>query len=189
MPRDPDSPSWWHTLPGVLTAIAALITAVGGLVAVLIQTGVIHTSRTTSGSGPIVVSSPPTTPTGENPPPAPGDAPPGARKSWAETEAVLTDANGATVVHAPSLSNCISVSHELTVNGSQDIPFERMRSFEVLRADPAGTPAATATVRIRLLDGRAIEGRIDAQCDIFGYNDLGRYTTSWQSLRKADFRW
>jgi hypothetical protein len=189
MPRDPESPSFWHTLPGFLTAIAALITAVGGLVAVLIQTGVIHTARSASDSGPIVVSSPPTTPAGDNFPPTHGDTPAGARKSWAETEAVITDANGATSVRAPSLSSCISVNQTLTLNGSQDIPFERMRGFEVLRADPFGTPAGIAILRIRLLDGRAIEGRVDAQCDIFGYNDLGRYTTSWQSLKRVEFRW
>jgi hypothetical protein len=92
-------------------------------------------------------------------------------------------------VRAPSFSNCIGVDHELTLNGSQSVPFELMRGFDVLRADPTGTPQGMATLRIRLLDGRAIEGRVDAQCDVFGYNDLGRYTTSWQSLKRVEFRW
>ena len=37
--------SWWTTLPGVLTAIAAVLTAVTGLVAVLAQQGVIGGAR------------------------------------------------------------------------------------------------------------------------------------------------
>jgi hypothetical protein len=31
---------WWHTIPGILTAIAAVITAVTGLIVVLQQAGV-----------------------------------------------------------------------------------------------------------------------------------------------------
>ncbi|MFC0668528.1 hypothetical protein ACFSKY_13535 [Azotobacter chroococcum] len=31
--------SWWQTLPGVLTGIAAVITAVGGMIAVIYQSG------------------------------------------------------------------------------------------------------------------------------------------------------
>ena len=37
---EPTTPrSWWHTLPGVLTGVAALVTALAGLVAVLMQAG------------------------------------------------------------------------------------------------------------------------------------------------------
>ena len=33
--------SWWGTMPGILTALAGTITALGGLVAVLSQSGLI----------------------------------------------------------------------------------------------------------------------------------------------------
>lgn len=33
--------SWWQTLPGILTALAALLTAVGGILALLFQYGVL----------------------------------------------------------------------------------------------------------------------------------------------------
>jgi hypothetical protein len=201
MPRDPESQSWWHTLPGVITAIAALITAVGGLVAVLIQTGVIDTSRSATDPVPADASSSVTaTSSASREPaavdasseraPAAADASAGALRPWAESEAALTDRNGvATVLRAETLSNCISVNHVLTLNGSQDIPFEKMRSFEVVRVDPDGAPQANATVIIRLLDGRAIEGRIGVGCDaIFGYNDLGRFTISFRELKRVEFR-
>ena len=32
MPEKPKSPSWWQTIPGMLTAVAAVLTAVAGLV-------------------------------------------------------------------------------------------------------------------------------------------------------------
>ena len=121
--------------------------------------------------------------------PAVVDASAGALRPWAESEAVLTDRNGvATVLRAETLSNCISVNHVLTLNGRQDIPFEKMRRFEVVRVDPTGAPQAKATVRITLLDGRAIEGQIGAGCDIIGYNDLGRFTTYFQELTRVEFR-
>jgi hypothetical protein len=39
MADDDKSKSWWHTLPGVITSVAAAITAIGGLVAAVKQTG------------------------------------------------------------------------------------------------------------------------------------------------------
>lgn len=39
MSEQKTDPSWWQTLPGVLTGIAAVITAVGGAIAVLHQSG------------------------------------------------------------------------------------------------------------------------------------------------------
>jgi hypothetical protein len=41
---------WWQTLPGILTAIAAAITAIAGLIAALHQAGLIGRSQTTSAS-------------------------------------------------------------------------------------------------------------------------------------------
>ena len=42
MNNDPSPPtSWWQTLPGILTAMAATITAITGLVAALTQTGLL----------------------------------------------------------------------------------------------------------------------------------------------------
>ena len=40
MSNDPDSKGWWQTLPGLLTAGAAVITAVSGLLLALHQTGI-----------------------------------------------------------------------------------------------------------------------------------------------------
>ena len=39
MAKDSKSQGWWHTLPGFLTAVAAILTAVAGLVVALHQTG------------------------------------------------------------------------------------------------------------------------------------------------------
>lgn len=43
MVEERKSKGWWHTVPGILTAIATIITAVGSLLAVLHQIGVFDT--------------------------------------------------------------------------------------------------------------------------------------------------
>jgi hypothetical protein len=42
-----ESKSWWQTIPGILTAVAAVITAVTGLVVALHQAGVLHRGAST----------------------------------------------------------------------------------------------------------------------------------------------
>jgi hypothetical protein len=54
---DEKSPQgWWSTLPGLLTASATAITAIGGLIAILGQQGLLHRSAPTA---PAVVASAP----------------------------------------------------------------------------------------------------------------------------------
>jgi hypothetical protein len=40
MPEGPKAPNWWQTLPGLVTAAAALITAVAGAIVGLYQAGI-----------------------------------------------------------------------------------------------------------------------------------------------------
>jgi serine/threonine-protein kinase len=111
-----------------------------------------------------------------------------AAKSWPDSVAVVTSQDGATVrVRAESLSNCISVSHAIDLESGQTIPFERISSIDVLRADDHTSPNPKAQVRIQLLDGAEISGTVGAGCDLFGYNDTGRYTTYWDRIRRIQF--
>ena len=45
MVEDEKSGSWWLTMPGILTGIAAIVTAVAGLVGILYQNGVLDGQR------------------------------------------------------------------------------------------------------------------------------------------------
>ncbi|MDR6559824.1 hypothetical protein J2809_004207 [Arthrobacter pascens] len=85
--------SWWSTLPGLLTAVAAVIGAVTGLLVALGQLGVIDFSRSDplSSSGAPSHSQPPRTtaleptPTTETPSP-PANAPVNAEVRWSEVD-------------------------------------------------------------------------------------------------------
>ena len=188
MAGNSQSHSWWQTLPGILTATAAIVTAIGGLLAVLFQYGIIGgKARATpyqGGAGNSAVHS--------NSPDIASSAAtpfPGAGRSWSTSQVVITTQQGvATTLRAETLSNCISVNHVLTLGSGQDIAFENMKSFEVLHADAANVPNARATVVITLLDGKTMKDVVDAACDIFGYNDLGRFTTYFQQLKRVDFQ-
>lgn len=45
---DPPKPGFWQTLPGILTAVAAVMTAVTGLIIGLAQAGIIGAARMAS---------------------------------------------------------------------------------------------------------------------------------------------
>lgn len=182
MPDTPHTIHWWQTLPGVLTALAGVITAVSGLVALLYQNGVLGhkadaaaTAATQASAGASVSASAI----------APAHSPP---KPWSEATAVVIGRDGSqTRLRADSLSNCISAGHDLTLISGQSVPFERMASFEVQRADDHTSPSPRAYLLITLLEGAAVSGAIEANCDLFGYNNLGRFTTYFDQVRQVRF--
>jgi hypothetical protein len=198
MATDQKPASWWQTLPGMLTAAAAVVTAVGGLVLALSQAG-FFTRTNAAPSQPVqsAASIARETATRERGSlttlPAPesttAGAPAASAGSWADAKAVLFDRDGSTTeVSAPTFSNCISVSHSITLTNGQDVPFEQMERFEVLETLANGTPNATAKLRITLVSGQTLEGRTMANCDLAGSNEIGRFTTTFQRLTRVEFR-
>ncbi len=182
--------SWWQTLPGILTGAAAAITAVTGLLAILVQQGVIGGKDKSASPSRVEAPSPSGTQRISNVPASdPTTHSKDSPKTWAETEAIITASDGtATTIRAETLSNCISVHHALDLASGQSIAFEKMRRFDVLNADARFAANSRAAVVITLLDGRTIKDSVGADCDIFGYNDLGRFEITYQNLKRVEFR-
>jgi hypothetical protein len=188
--------NFWQTLPGILTATAGVLTAVTGLYLAIVQN---RGSDREAADPPAAAASAPATATRatREPPPAvstPSAPPPASAspasgvKPWADSTAELTTADGSvTAVRAETLSNCISVSHAITLANGQTIPFELMRSVEFVRSDPAGAPNGRATIVVTLLDGRSLNGSMGSGCGIFGYNDIGRFDVNIDQLKRIDF--
>ena len=107
--------SWWQTLPGILTGAAAAITAVTGLLAILVQQGVIGGKDKSASPSRVEAPSPSGTQRSSNVPASdPTTHLKDSPKAWAETEAIITANDGtATTIRAETLSNCISVDHAL----------------------------------------------------------------------------
>jgi serine/threonine-protein kinase len=174
---------WWQGLAGVVTAVAALLTAVGGMLAILFQYGVLggaDAPEDASGSGASTSSA--------AGPDSPTSAPAG--KPWSEVAAVFTAQDGTrTTVRAATVRYCISAGAGLVLSTGQDVAFEKMRSVEVLRSDEQFAPEGKADVVITLVGGQQVRGGIGSGCDLFGFNDAGRYSLYPQKLKRIDFKW
>jgi len=188
---EPQKPaSWWQTLPGILTAIAAVITAVSGLVALLFQNGVLGGKTDPRGGDQTnaqvaarLTAAPPNTAASA----AHAVAKPAARP-WPDAEAVLVSRDGTiTRVRANSFSNCISVDHQISLDSGQSIPFEQLSSIEVIHADDHTAPNPKAKLTLTLPGGTQVSGTVDAACDLFGYNDLGRFSIYFDRLQSVRF--
>jgi hypothetical protein len=184
---EPSKPaSWWQTLPGILTGVAAVVTAVSGLVGLLFQQGVL--GRRAEPAAPVAVQAKAQTAPASVPLAAPVAPPPPAGKPWAEAVAVITLRGGqATRVPAATFRHCISVGDDLTLDSGQAVPFEKMRGFDVTRADAPGTAGGKTSLVIHLRDGSELKGTMDANCDLFGTNDLGRFSTTFDKLQGVRF--
>ena len=141
-------------------------------------------------SSPDLLSGSPTTETtsGDSSKPSGGNAQVQVRP-WGDAQALLTLNDGRVVeVRAETFSNCISVAHGLTLESGQSVEFEQLKGFDVLRADPWSAPNAKAKLRITFLNGKTAEDSVAANCDLFGYNDLGRFTTFFEKLKRVEFQ-
>lgn len=196
----PTPGSWWQTLPGVLTALAGVITAISGLVALFYPHGS-DAGRQGEATAATTPSPPPSPTSSPSPSPAPtpstqqtGTAtqvpakPSPVVKAWSEAVAVVVGRDGReTRLRADSLSNCVSATHDLTLASGQSVDFERMASFEVQHADPHTASTAKARLQITLLDGGTVSDSVDANCDLFGFNDVGRFATFFDQIRVVRF--
>jgi hypothetical protein len=110
MTTEPRPNSWWQTLPGILTAAGAIITAVTGLVIALNQAGLFKRQNEAEPDSSATAQAQATRGRGTDPvegskaaqPLAPGE------KQWIDMKAVVTMKDGPTLeLDAPTLSNCI----------------------------------------------------------------------------------
>ncbi|HET9118708.1 MAG TPA: hypothetical protein VFN75_11645 [Pseudonocardiaceae bacterium] len=166
-----------------MTALAAVITAIGGVIAVLLQAGIIGGAQLAA-PPPIPtqakVGTPPTTSTSA------GNVP--EEKPWRDVEAVITAKDGTvTKMRAETVRFCISAGTGINLNDSQDIAFEKISRIDVLRSDVALSPGGKAALRVGLASGSTLEGTITSGCDFFGQTEVGRYSLYPDRLLTIEF--
>jgi hypothetical protein len=178
------SHSFWKTLPGILTALAAVITAVGGTIAILLQAGIIGGTGNSPGQ-PAAATRPTVVATATTSASTEGVS---AGKPWTDVQARITAKDGSMVlVRAETLRFCISAGTGINLNDSLDIAFEKMSLIEVLRSDVALSPGGKATLRVTLSSGTTKDGTITSGCDFFGQAEEGRYSLYPDKLQKIEF--
>jgi hypothetical protein len=172
--------SFWRTLPGVLTALATVVTAIGGLLAILFQLGLIANT-----------SDPPSSPAAAQSRVVPATtATTGTTtgKGWQDAEAVITANNGkVTKMRAEVLRYCFSGGAGMYVNESQNIAFEKMTRIDVLRSDVALSAGGRASLRIAFVDGSTMEATITSGCSFFGETAQGRFELYPDRLKSIEF--
>lgn len=186
--------SFWHTAPGVITAVATLVTALGGVLAILVQNDIIGGARPGESQ---VVAAPPegggAAPAGPDATPAwPVDAAPAGpleakpATAWAGSSAVLVrrDGTSATVKAATVGLACSTGTIEFKTG--QRVSLELVRTIQI---DAVYTENASADGVVTLLDGRELTDPIHTwNCPVSGANELGPLSVPLKDIRRIDFQ-
>lgn len=192
------SGSWWSTLPGILTATAAVITAATGLVAIVSQTGVFGEKSKTFVSQRVsdvrdAVSAP--TPSKADVPPAASQAPVAVKGDAATgiattplhavpfTGAVVTLLNGSVVKLRDDVRDMCQPTPILKTLSGQSIDMQRMRRFEL---SDWSTNDRHGSAHIVLNNGETMDVKVEG-CAIIGTNDLGDYRGPFETIRSVEF--
>jgi hypothetical protein len=169
--------NFWMTLPGVLTGIAAVLTAATGLLVVMYP----HGFAGSKDGRPAAVS----------PHDAPATAPNGVGETSTHASAVARQQKPTVLVVGKDgtetrvFLNSFRDSYSgeaIQLKNGQSIPFDKIRSIDFLQ-----THDYEQDVRVTLTDGRAPEGTIMSGEQMTGDTDIGPFSISVKSLKRILF--
>jgi hypothetical protein len=180
---------FWQTVPGLITAIAALITALAGVVGLLVQNDVIGwgSDGRTSATTPAVAD---TLGGGDS-----DQAPSGVTTTqpavtstlipWDKATATLVRKDGSSAtVKAPTVGLACDTQNLKFKNG-QRISLQLVRSIQF---DTIYTENASADGVVTLLDGRQLTDPIHTwNCPVTGTNELGSLEVKLEDIKRIDF--
>ena len=188
-----DDKDWRRAIGGWLIALAVVVAAVGGFVAMLFQFGILGGKRDSVRATASLPAPPPPTVAAPAPPAAAPSAfanpiPPVGQRRWSETEAVVRTRDGmVNRLRASSLGHCSPGAHDFSLDNGKSIPFERMAGFEVHHADPHGSPDAKARLLVEMLDGQQVQATVAAACELSGEGMEGRFVAHLEAIRSVRF--
>ena len=164
MADEPRPPGWWQTVPGILTATAAVITAVAGLIAALSQAGVFTASRPAQSPASRPATAPPAPPPsgaavepGSRPPSPASPANPTARVLPAATEVKVGSAVYRILAAELDRRNAETLTLRLTMRMSNTDRFPANLWDESFRLRVEGVPRAPVGNLNKLVQARTAE--------------------------------
>jgi hypothetical protein len=175
-----DNQSFWSTVPGILTGVAAFITAVTGLWIAIGAHNKPDTEQPTPAAVTAPTSSTPAATSAGSPSPAAAQVAPSAPSSVTVTarDGNVTKLEGKTFVHNSTDSAVIQLT------SGQTIPFEKMKAIDFLTAHP---DQYVVDISITLTDGRTVTGGLKTNYAFKGENDLGPFTIFVQDVKQITF--
>lgn len=211
----PKTGSWWATMPGILTATAAVITAATGLFAILAQNGVLGEGSKNLVSEKATAVRDAVTPTGPLSSADPAataakpvslaatapDATPGAAPASGPSSPRETAASGivSAPLHAAPFKGAIVTLLDGSVVKLRDGVQEKYEGTvlktttgqaiemqRMRRFDLSDWKNHSGKARITLNNGEVIDVRIDAY-SMVGSNDLGDFSSDFAKIRSVEF--
>jgi len=182
-----DARNFWQTAPGVITAIAALITAVGGVLGILVQNDVI--GRDGDGTSTRDVSE--ATSTHRSDRAAPTKSPAhstdeSALIPWVEATATLVRRDGTSTDVKASTVGLACNTEVVGFENGQDVSLELVRSIEI---DAVYAENSSADAVVTLLDGRELTDPVDTwNCPVTGTNELGFVEIRLEDIARIEFK-
>ena len=176
--------SFWQTTTGLITAVATLVTAVGGLLGILIQNGIIGGAQdgkpaaaVSTGAAGEHEATPEVTP--GPPPETPAVIP------WNRATVTLLRKDGTSAtVKAPTVGLACNPGVLKFENG-QTVSLELVRSIQF---DAIFLENSSADGAVTLLDGRELTDPIDTwNCPVSGTNELGPVQIKLEDIKRIDF--
>lgn len=186
--------SFWHTAPGVITAVATLVTALGGVLAILVQNDIIggadpvesQVASAPSEGGPAIPVAP------ESSAASPSDATPARpvetspATSWAASTAVLVRRNGTSATVKAATVGLACNPGTVEFKNGQRVSMEQVGSIQF---DAVYTENGSADGVVTLLDGRTLTEPMHTwNCPVSGANELGPLSIPLTDIRRIEFR-
>jgi hypothetical protein len=202
-------PNFWTTLPGILTGIAAVVAAAGGIILGLHQAGAAgggqgHADSVTPNgvSAPTLQQGAPasqrqsampspsvsaSTPAGQ---PRPSAAAPAATSPDGDDippKAVRVTKTDGTVMWSFEdqfrLAGCKGSECSFAFKSGQLVPFDKIKTLDVLGVDAEGK----RNMRAALTNGKVIEGLSDNSLFVEGTNDVGEIRVDENQVKRVAF--
>ena len=181
MAEEQNKPNFWTTLPGILTGLAALLTALGGLFLALHQSA--------SNVSPKDQATPPTIAPQSTEairraqPSTPSSAPATSVTSAHDSQpvhkgnAVITENDGSTVTLDDDSLTWLG-GKEITFKSGQSIPFNKIQSIKVVDVDET-----TTSLQVILTNGQTLNESVDGGKTDFGTHFVGKNEVGPVSIR------
>ncbi|MFC5379980.1 hypothetical protein [Aquipuribacter nitratireducens] len=187
---------FWHSAPGVITAVAALLTAVGGLLGILFQYDVLPPGGRAADAGPpaaapavVATSDDASDPHGAAAATASGSSAPDADPPlvpWTDARASLVRDDGTTLdVRAMTVGLTCDRQRLAFVDG-RTIQLEDVRSIRIDAVFTESPGFADATVE--LLDGTVLtESVLTRNCPVAAADERGTVSVPVADVARIDF--
>jgi len=169
--------NFWTTLPGILTGLAAVLTAGTGLFLALSHPRD-AASQSERPAAPILSGATPAS--SAQPAASPSTAAPVA----AVKESVTVTSRNGEVTHLAMKTFRHSVGGKsIELTSGQTVPFEKIRSIDFENVSNSEAP-----VHVTLTDGRVLEGSVSTNNIFEGENDIGPFSIYMTNVKQVAFQ-